>query len=134
MTTQLRTLLISAMEQVASFKEPAGGEFCIEINKVLHAIQQGEIIDIDEVTEISEYNGFLSIHVQWPHRGCKHGVTYRFPSYVIDAADPIHSAKRWSLEQEIITLESNCRRLRAELGHALTNLDNLQQQLLATPA
>lgn len=103
-TKTLRELLDEACSLVRRYKSPNIDEFKERMDEVLIAANLG-CIDNDTVISIDEYDDFVSIEISYTLRQCSQTENVSFPSFLIDAPDPVLAAKKWGYDNAVKELE-----------------------------
>lgn len=113
----LRELIDEASSSISSYKRPNVDEAQQALNDVMMAAGLPGIMH-DSLDDIDEEGGMLHISTSWSSRGCACGETYRLPSFIIDAEDPIAAAKAWGKEQAINKAQGMVDKAKADLAWA----------------
>lgn len=97
----LRELFEEGYHEVNTMRHPSVDELHERLDEVLVAAGLGGI-EHDKIIELDESNdGNITVRTSWMARQCASESEYKFPSYIIDDADPIHAAKVWGKEEKI---------------------------------
>jgi hypothetical protein len=96
-----REIIETASSRISTYRSPDIDDARALLNKILGAADLGGIGDYDKISSIDFYGDQVVIDTQWMARQCNQTSTYRFPEFILDAADPVKAATIWGLEQQI---------------------------------
>lgn len=100
----LYELTVDAASKVDIYKNPDIAEWIAAIDPVLSAADKS-CIGSDTVEAITVAKTLVHITTSYTVRGCEDTTTVKFPIDVLMAADPVHAAKLYRLNQRIALTE-----------------------------
>lgn len=121
---ELRALLDQAESAIRTYKHPGIDEACERLDAILQAANLGGI-DADEVTYLRIGRQTVSIGTTYSVRSCTQHRDFEFPTWIIDAVDPVAAARRWGLEERRRKAESEVREAEAILARRRAQLDDI---------
>jgi hypothetical protein len=99
-----REIFEAAVSQFNTYKHANIDEAEALLNSILEAAGLGSLTH-ETIESIDEFSGNIYIETSYSCRGCADTSSYKFPSSILDAADPIKAARIWGLKEKI-TAES----------------------------
>lgn len=128
METNLRKLFDDARQQIDTYKHPDISEFKDEMSKVLEAAGLGSLKH-EYIENITEYKDWIEIDTSWSARGCAQTSTYKLPSAIIDAEDPIREAKLYGVNKRLSDAQAEHRRYQSYVESYAAQIAKLQAEL-----
>ena len=100
----LRRIIEDAIQQIETFKNPDVTEAEGVLSDLIKAAGLGDIRG-ETLAYVSIRDGNVAVRTEYYSRGGSCGEHYDFPEAIIDAADPIATAKEWGLRRKVANLE-----------------------------
>lgn len=126
----LRELLDEAASAISIYRNPDIDEARERLNEVLKAAGLGSTRG-EHIAAIDEYSGmggYFEIRTEWSARGCAQTSEYRLPKSIVDAADPLATAKAWRRDKAISEAREEVTRCGAALTRAKAKLEEVSRE------
>ena len=124
----LRRIIEDAIQQIETFKNPDVTEAEGVLSDLIKAAGLGDIRG-ETLAYVSIRDGNVAVRTEYYSRGGSCGEHYDFPEAIIDAADPIATAKEWGLRRKVANLERERDEARSALAHYEERLATAQSAL-----
>lgn len=120
----IRELIGQTSYDLYHYKHPDVSEIQERLHELLMAGQLGGIKDDKlENISISNYNEMVEIKTSYSVRSCEQDAYFEFPTFIIDADDPISAMKEWAKRERIKEAESEVRLAEKSLESAKQDLE-----------
>jgi hypothetical protein len=126
----LRDLLEKAERDINTFKHPNVDEAQLWLHNILVAAGLPGI-NLDSLDHLYIGDEDVCVTTSWSVRSCADSDTYRFPTFIIDAADPIKAARVWGLEAKLEDMRDQLNSLVAQVETRKARIAELEAELVS---
>lgn len=123
----LRVLLEEAGFALRIYRSPDTAELRARLRAVLNAagMHYNGLDALVSIDEAAGEDGYFEIETSYSVRGCSMSDTYRLPTVIVDAPDPVVAATAWKRAKDLRDAKTEVMRCEAALAQAQAKLATL---------